>query len=237
MTEFERELLHRIDLLTEENRQLRAELIELTQKKPTTAQQRKEKAPKGRAARAITEEEYAEIIDTIRAGGCGFEPNERIATIFVLQANLGLRLGDVLALRMTSFVRDGSRWRLNIVEQKTGKPRNFTVPADIIAFIQEYRENNGIGPKDPLFPIEIRGVQKYLKKVTDYLDDDNGSMQNVTSHSFRKFYATKIYNNHEYNIALVQQLLQHASAGTTQKYIGLQPAEVEAAIASNVDLR
>lgn len=233
MTEFERELLARIDLLTEENRQLRAELIELTQKKPTAAQKKKAAAPKGRAARAITREEYAEIIDTIRAGGCGFAPNERIATVFVLQANLGLRLGDVLGLSMSSFVRDGSRWRLNIVEEKTGKGRNFTVPADIIAFIQEYRENNGIGPKDPLFPIEIRGVQKYLKKVVEYIDLPGV----VTSHSFRKFYATEIYNKNGYNIALVQRLLQHASAGTTQEYIGLQPAEVEAAIASNVDLR
>ena len=237
MTEFERELLARIDLLTEENRQLRAELMQLTQKKPTAAQKKKAAAPKGRAARAITREEYAEIIDTIRAGGCGFEPNERIATIFVLQANLGLRLGDVLALRMTSFVRDGSRWRLNIVEEKTGKVRDFTVPADIIAFIQEYRENNGIGPRDLLFPLQARGVQKYLKKVTDYLDDEKGKMRNVTSHSFRKLYATKIYNNNKHNIVLVQELLQHASAGTTQKYIGLRPAEVEAAIADNVDLR
>ena len=236
MTEFEKELLARIDLLMEENRQLREELK--GQKKPTPAQKKKAAAPKGRASRAITRAEYAELIETIRTGGCGFEPNARIATIFVLQANLGLRLGDVLGLRMSNFVRDGSRWRLDIVEEKTGKVRNFTVPADIIAYIQEYRADNNIGPKDLLFPLQIRGVQKYLKKVVDYLElvkEDTDPL--VTSHSFRKFYATEIYNKNGYNIALVQKLLQHASAGTTQKYIGLQPAEVEAAIANNVDLR
>ena len=119
------------------------------------------------------------------------------------------------------------------MEEKTGKVRDFTVPADIIAYIQEYRADNNIGPTDLLFPLQIRGVQKYLQKVVDYIDLPGV----VTSHSFRKFYATEIYTKNGYNIVLVQKLLQHASAGTTQKYIGLQPAEVEAAIANNVDLR
>lgn len=232
MTEFEKELLSRIDQLMEENRQLREELKGPQVKKPTPAQQRKEKAPKGQAARVITKEEFDELIDTMREGGSFFQPNERAAAIFQLQASLGLRLGDVLALRQSSFVKDGGRWRLNIVEQKTGKPRTFAVPAEIIAFIQEYREANDIGPKELLFPVKIRAVQKYLAKVVDYLD-----LENVTSHSFRKYYATEIYNEHGYNIELVRQFLQHSSTETTQKYIGVKPAQIEEIATSSVHLR
>ena len=58
----------------------------------------------------------------------------------------------------------------------------------------------------------------------------------ISTHSFRKFYATEIYRNSGYNIALVQQLLQHSSAAVTQKYIGIQQKELEQAIENHLCL-
>ena len=236
MTEFEKELLAKLEQLQAQNMKLQAELLEIKgqqAKKPTAAQKKKAAAPKGKAARAITQEEYTELIDTMREGGVNFEPSDRNATIFVLQANLGLRLGDLLNLTPSSFVRDGSRWRLNIIEEKTGKVRNFTVPAEIMQYIESYCYRNNIGQAERIFPVTTRAIQKYLVKVVDYLDLPG----NVTSHSFRKFFATSIYTKSGYNIALVQELLQHASAATTQKYVGIRSEAVESAIQSNVNLR
>ena len=72
---------------------------------------------------ALTDEQYRRSIELLRHGfmldGRLVKPNERIAAAEVVQASLGLRLGDVLDLRMSSFVRDGDRWRLDIMEQKT----------------------------------------------------------------------------------------------------------------------
>jgi integrase len=187
---------------------------------------------KSRAARAITEEEYRELIETMRQGGCGFKPSDRNATAFVLQANLGLRIGDVLDLRPSSFIKDGGRWRLDIIESKTGKVRNFTVPTALYMYIENYCLRNGIGRDDRIFPLSVRVIQEYLQKVVDYLDLQG----NVTSHSFRKFYATKIYNTNGHDVALVQRLLQHASPATTQRYIGIQNERIEAAIENNLDL-
>ena len=48
---------------------------------------------------ALTEEQYKEIIDTIRTGFLSSRPNQRIATALVLEANLGLRISDILQLR------------------------------------------------------------------------------------------------------------------------------------------
>lgn len=62
-------------------------------------------------------------------------PNNRIATIVVLEAALGLRLCDILDLRMASFIKDGDRYRLDIVEKKTKKLRAFTVPLDVYSYI------------------------------------------------------------------------------------------------------
>lgn len=58
----------------------------------------------------------------------------------------------------------------------------------------------------------------------------------ISTHSFRKFYATEIYNDNGYNIVLVQQLLQHSSAAVTQRYIGIQQQELEKAIEGHLML-
>ena len=70
--------------------------------------------------KALTTEQYKEIIQTMREGFSGCRPNERIATALVLEGNLGLRISDILKLRLCDIARDGDRYRLEIVEQKTG---------------------------------------------------------------------------------------------------------------------
>ena len=88
--------------------------------------------------RALTAAQYREIIETMKEGFTGCRPNERIATALVLEANLGLRISDILQLRLCDIVKDGSRYRLEIVEQKTGKRRLFTVPFPIYQYIENY---------------------------------------------------------------------------------------------------
>jgi site-specific recombinase XerD len=60
--------------------------------------------------------------------------------------------------------------------------------------------------------------------------------EGISTHSFRKWFATEIYKNNGYDIALVQRLLQHSSAATTQRYIGIEPQRVERAIEGHVCL-
>lgn len=57
---------------------------------------------------------------------------------------------------------------------------------------------------------------------------------NYSSHSFRKMYASEIYNENGHDIELVRVLLQHSSAVTTQRYIGIRPDQIESAIAKTV---
>lgn len=174
---------------------------------------------------AITTEQFDEIITTMQRGFTGCRPNERVATALVLEANLGLRISDIVKLRLSDIVKDGKRYRLDITEQKTGKKRTFTVPFPIYQYIENYCLRNSIGRNEPMFDITTRAVQKQLKLVCDFLELDG-----ISTHSFRKYYATEIYNNSGHNIELVRQLLQHSSAAVTQRYIGIQPDEIETAI-------
>ena len=180
---------------------------------------------------ALTQEQYKEIIRTMKTGFTGFRPNERIATALVLEANLGLRISDIIHLHLADIVKDGERYRLSIVEQKTHKARNFTVPLALYQYIRCYCLDHSISQHDRIFPITERAVQKQLKMVCDYL-----GFEGISTHSFRKFYATEIYVNSGYNIALVQHLLQHSSAAVTQRYIGIQTQELEKAIEGHLQL-
>ena len=180
---------------------------------------------------ALSIEQFQEIISVMRSGGSGFRANDRIATALVLEGNMGMRIEDILKLRLSDIIRDGSRYRLDIVEQKTKKKRTFTVPLPIYQYLQLYCMENNIPADAVIFPITERAVQKHLQKVVDYL----GYGDSIGTHSFRKFFATEIYKNNNYDIVLVQKLLQHSSVATTQGYINVE-AVVEAALQNHVNL-
>ena len=182
--------------------------------------------------KALTEEQYNEIIDTMKTGFTGCRPNNRIATALVLEANLGIRISDILNLKLNDIVRDGDRYRLDITEIKTGKKRVFTVPLGIYSYIQTYCIDNGIKPDERIFPITEIAVQKQLKIVCYWLD-----YTDISTHSFRKFFATEIYKDNDYNIILVQKLLQHSTPAVTQKYIGLSSKEIETALSKHICLK
>ena len=181
--------------------------------------------------KALTTEQYKEIIQTMREGFTGCRPNERAATALVLEGNLGLRISDILTLRPCDIVRDGDRYRLEIVEQKTGKQREFTVPLVVKQYVENYCLRNHISPKDRIFPMTERAIQKQLALVCDYL-----GYEGIGTHSFRKWYATEIYKANGCDIALVQRLLQHSSAEVTQRYIGIEPQRIERAIENHATL-
>lgn len=180
---------------------------------------------------ALTKEQYTEIITTMKKGFLECRPNNRVASALILEANLGIRISDIIKLRLNDIVKDGDRYRLDITEQKTQKKRTFTVPAELYLYIRQYCIDNDIKSNEIIFPITERAVQKHLKAVCDYLQLDG-----ISTHSFRKFFATNIYINNNYNVVLVQQLLQHSSPAITQKYIGIGSEQLEQAIQNNLNL-
>lgn len=185
--------------------------------------------------RALSTEEFELIIKTMKNGfthnGVECKPNNRIATILIMQANLGIRIGDLLKLRPRNIIKEGKRYRLNIIEEKTGKSRTFTVPGEVCEYLINYYKAYKIRKNERIFNITERAIQKHLSKVCKYLKLDG-----VSTHSFRKFFATSIYLNNNYDIVLVQKLLQHSNINITQRYIGLGDAKIETALNNHIYL-
>lgn len=184
--------------------------------------------------RAVSQEEYDKIITTLRVGyihkGIKHRPNDQVAMILVLEANLGCRIGDIITLTRESFVCDNGIWKLNITEEKTKKRRNFIVPQPVKDYIDHYCECRGI-TEGRIFNIESPAVWKQLRAVTDYL-----GLSNVSSHSMRKKIACDLYERTGHDIEAVCSFLQHSSINITRTYIRRSDAQLEAAISQAVCL-
>ena len=166
------------------------------------------------ATRPIELSEYKEVINLLNEGfeygDKIFRANKQIALALQLQANLGLRIGDILELKLSNF-KSG---KLEIREDKTDKLQYRDINPAITQAVLEYALENKLDKDDKLFKIGVRAVQKQLKIVTEYL-----GLTNISTHSFRKLFATMQYELNENNLELVKELLNHSSIATTQRYI------------------
>ena len=181
--------------------------------------------------RPLEIEEYKSIMELLNNGfkytlegkEKVFRPNTQIALILSLQANMGLRIGDILSLKLSSFKGN----KLQIREDKTDKLQYREINPAITNMIMEYALENNIKKSDDLFKITPRAVQKQLKIICDYLE-----LENISTHSFRKMYATNQYEANNNNIELVKELLNHSSIATTQRYIRVSQKEINKASSS-----
>lgn len=188
----------------------------------------------GKTTVACTHEQYQNLITTLYEGiGDSVLPNPRIATALVVEANTGLRISDILLLRRSSFVRTAAGHRFDIVEKKTGKARTFKVQEKVYTFLLEYADTEHIEGDGLIFPITIRAVQKHLRKVCDYLGK---GYEDISTHSFRKYFGTEIYYKNGRDIELVRRLYQHSSAAVTARYLGVTDEKIEQALDSHVDI-
>lgn len=165
----------------------------------------------------IDNNQISDIIKVLRSGytykNVTHRSNYQVATIMLLQANLGCRIGDIVHLEVENIVYDGEAYRLDMIEQKTGKLRRYVVATPVKAVIDDWCRMKCI-TKGRLFTIEEPAVWKQLRAVTGYLN-----MQNVSAHSFRKSAAMRVYNDSGKDIALTCQYLNHSSPSVTMAYL------------------
>jgi integrase len=180
------------------------------------------------ATRVLELSEYRTIVELFLSGfttegGTTFRPNRQIALALQLQASLGLRIGDVLELRVNNF-KNG---KLETKEDKTDKLQYRDINRNVFDYIKDYAIEGKLAQTDKLFSVGVRAVQKQLKLITDYL-----GLENISTHSFRKMFATSVYEGNGHNLELVKELLNHTSIATTQRYIRVSQQAINKASAA-----
>ena len=184
------------------------------------------------STRACTKAEFKEIVSNIRHGyvdndGIPHKPNNQVADILVLEANLGCRIGDIVNLRHDSFICDNGIWKIDIKEEKTDKHRTFIVPAPV----KELIDKMNYGKDGRIFSISKHAVWKQMRNVTNYLELDRTS-----THSLRKFCAIQLYESTGHDIDAVCTFLQHNDTKTTRRYLRRSDDKLEKAISNIVTL-
>ena len=105
------------------------------------------------------------------------------------------------------------------------------MPSELYAYLTEYAISRGRKRDETIFTLTPRAVTKYIKKVTDYL-----GLENVSSHSWRKMYALKIYKSTGNDIVAVQQSLLHSSLAVTQRYLNRRSEKLESVLQNNCSI-
>ena len=127
----------------------------------------------GKTTVPCTHEQYETLISVIFAGVDTYiMPNPRVATLLEVQANTGLRIGDILLLKMNSFIMDRDKYRFDMVEEKTGKNalEQFNAAMENVMPVLEVKARR-VGGSTYQVPMEVRAERRQtlgLRWLTAY---------------------------------------------------------------------
>ena len=161
--------------------------------------------------------------------------NPRDLLLFTAGINLGLRISDLLRLKVEDVKdRKGDiRDFIYITEQKTKKQRKIALNDGVREALQIYFDKTGIYDLDQyLFLNEKSRVNKPLTRVRAWqLINERcrevGIGERIGTHTLRK--TLKGYQMRKKGIAIeiIQAILGHSSAKVTSRYIGISDDELE----------
>lgn len=151
------------------------------------------------------------------------ETGTRNLLLFILGINTGLRVSDLLRLRVRD-IKDKDI--VQIREKKTHKTKQFPIPSEIRHFIDEYIEKKPQSRylfKSNKANKPISRVQAYriIKSATEQIGIDHAG-----THSLRKTFGYHFYKQTK-DVALLQKILNHSSQDITLRYIGITQEIIE----------
>ncbi|MBS4190356.1 site-specific integrase [Bacillus sp. FJAT-49705] len=137
--------------------------------------------------------------------------------LFVLGINTGLRISDLLALRV-SDVREKSH--IIITEQKTGKMKRFKINKELQQLINEFTINKN--DEENLF--KSRRGNQHIKRIQAWkilnAAANEVGISEVGTHSLRKTFGYHFYQKYK-DVAVLQEIFNHSFPAVTMRYIGI----------------
>lgn len=161
--------------------------------------------------------------------------NKRDYMLFVVGINVGLRVGDLLQLKIGDVINSNGKFKDKIVidEEKTDKTRYFKLNDSAKESIEVYLDSlKDYDMNDYLFrsrkgnePLRVDSTHKIVKNTLRELNIKG----NFGTHSLRKTWAYHTYMNNSSNpriLATLQKALNHSSQDVTLRYIGIEQEEI-----------
>lgn len=145
--------------------------------------------------------------------------SERNYLLFMFGINTGLRVGDILKLRIKD-VR--GKTHIQLREMKTGKLKNYLINKKLKQALTGY-----ISDKDPNEFIfrSRKGSNKSISRQQAYSILSKAGracgLNNIGTHSMRKTYAYHLYKKTG-DVVAIMKILNHASPDITLRYMGFE---------------
>lgn len=157
--------------------------------------------------------------------------------LFTLATNSGLRVGDLLKLKVHQVIYKQYGEEVHIRESKTGKRNSFLINKKIHQSLQNYIKHVQPADNDFLFkstrgnrPLTIQAVNLLIKKWTA----DAGLKGRFGCHSLRKTWGYTMRTVHGIDFSVISRRYNHSSGSVTRLYLGVTADEVSAALMKEV---
>ncbi len=149
--------------------------------------------------------------------------NSRDWFLFIMGINTGLRISDLLPLRVGD-VRNQTH--IVIKEKKTGKTKRFPINYSLKELIESYTFD--MQEHDFLFPshktdLPIQRGQAY--KILNQAAAEAG-LNEIGTHTMRKTFGYFYYKQTK-DVAMLQKIFGHSAPSITLRYIGIEQEQID----------
>jgi site-specific recombinase XerD len=157
--------------------------------------------------------------------------NPRDHCLFVLGINSGLRISDLLTLKLSDVSDEKGRIkdRISLREAKTNKLKDFPLGETSRKALKEYLECLDTGPGLVLFASR-KGSRSITRQQAYRILNDAaraiGIKEKIGTHSLRKTFGYHAFQA-GVDITRIQKLLNHSSPSVTLAYIGITQDELD----------
>lgn len=154
------------------------------------------------------------------------EERVRDRALFDLAIDSKLRGCDLVKIKIGDLVTGSEiRTRAMVIQQKTGKPVQFELTADVRASLLTWLERRGGTIHDHAFPSRINNAthmstRQYARLVDEWVTAIGLRPSDYGTHSLRRTKAAMIYKATG-NLRAIQILLGHTKIENTVRYLGV----------------
>lgn len=156
--------------------------------------------------------------------------NTRDYVLFVVGINSGLRISDLLSLKIADVTDNNGKLkdRISIIEQKTGKAKDFPISKTASDALKELLSDRNIEDDRDSFLFPSRQGNDSLSRVQAWRvintaakeSGINTEVEPIGTHTMRKTFGYWAYKK-GMDLSLIQKLLNHSSPAITLSYIGI----------------
>lgn len=146
--------------------------------------------------------------------------NKTFGFYIIVAINTGLRIGDILNLNKKDFENGSIKFR----EEKTNKAKELKFNNKVLTAFTELNPRNEevfTSQKGTLFT-----KQQINRKLKQHFQTRN---KNVSSHSLRKGFGRKVYENNnssDRGLLVLSQIFNHSSVSVTRDYLCISKEEI-----------